>query len=268
MPKITAHGIGIHYERTGGDRPPVILLHGIRDSSRCWPRVTAALQPSYDVIALDARGHGHSDKPVAGYSLDVLADDVAAVITALGLDRPAVVGHSLGALTAAELAACHPDLVRCIALEDPPWRYSDQAPDDWAALMDNFRASAAILQSMTADQMAAYAQSQNPRMALWDKTDVDGWVESKQRLSLLVMDDMRSHPHNWRQAVARIVCPALLLTGDPAKGGFCPPDIVREVRVLNPRIVVIDIASAGHNIRREAFGAYIDAVRSFLDAHI
>jgi N-formylmaleamate deformylase len=43
MPRITANGIGIHYERTGGDKPSVVLLHGIRDSSRCWPPVAAAL---------------------------------------------------------------------------------------------------------------------------------------------------------------------------------------------------------------------------------
>jgi pimeloyl-ACP methyl ester carboxylesterase len=55
--------------------------------------------------------------------------------------------------------------------------------------------------------------------------------------------------------------------GDAAKGGFCPPEIVREVRTLNPTIVVLDIASAGHQLRREALGEYVDAVRSFLDAH-
>jgi N-formylmaleamate deformylase len=268
MSRITANGISFHYERTGGDKPPVLLLHGIRDSSGCWPRVTAALQASYDVIAPDARGHGRSDAPAIGYSLEVLADDVAAVITGLRLGRPAVVGHSLGAMTAAELAARHPDLVRCIVLEDPPWRYSEQTPEEWAALMDNFRSSAVTLQSMTAGQMAEFAQRANPRMALWEKADVDGWVESKQRLSLLVMDDMRSHPQSWRRAVARIVCPSLLLTGDQAKGGFCPPDIVREVRALNPDIVVLDVATAGHQLRREAFGEYMAAVQTFLDAHM
>jgi N-formylmaleamate deformylase len=267
MPIFTANGIGIHYERTGGDRPPVVLLHGICDSSHCWPRVTAALEPSYDVIALDARGHGQSAAPTTGYNLEALADDVAGVISALGLKQPAVVGHSLGAMTAAELAARHPELARCIVLEDPPWIYSDQAPEEWAAVIDSFRSSAVAFRAMTSAQVAEQARRTNPRMVLWDKADVAGWVEANQRVSLLVMDDMRSHPHDWRSAVAHIACPALLLAGDPAKGGFCPPDVVREVRALNPTIVVVEIASAGHQLRREALGEYIDAVRSFLDAH-
>jgi len=153
MGTVMANGIGIYYERTGGDKPPVVLCHGVRDSSRCWPRVEAALKSSDDVIRLDARDHGRSDAPEEGYGLDGLADDVAGVIAALGLKQPAVVGHSLGAMTAAELAGTYPDLVRCIVLEDPPWRYSEQTAEEWAALIDSFRASAVALKAMTGEQM-------------------------------------------------------------------------------------------------------------------
>ena len=53
MPEIVANGIRIYYERTGGDKPPVVLLHGITDSGRCWPRVVAALR---DVLAAEEEG--------------------------------------------------------------------------------------------------------------------------------------------------------------------------------------------------------------------
>ena len=66
MPYVTANGIRLHYERTGGfsaraKKPPIILLHGITDSGACWPRLQAALAPDYDLIMPDARLHGLSD---------------------------------------------------------------------------------------------------------------------------------------------------------------------------------------------------------------
>jgi len=105
-------------------------------------------------------------------------------------------------------------------------------------------------------------------MALWDKSDVAGWVDAKQRVSLRVMDGMRTHPPRWRQAVVWITCSTLILAGDPAKGGSCPPETVQQVQTLNSSIQVINVPEAGHQIRREAFSTYMEAVRSFLGAHM
>ena len=105
MAKVMTNGIRIHYERTGGAKPALVLCHGITDSGGCWPRVVAALKKDYDLVMLDARGHGGSEAPRSGYSLDIMADDVAGVIDALGLQRPCIIGHSMGAMTAARTAA-------------------------------------------------------------------------------------------------------------------------------------------------------------------
>jgi pimeloyl-ACP methyl ester carboxylesterase len=118
---VQANGITIHYYRTGGDnKPSILLLHGITDSGQCWPRVAHDLEGSYDVIMTDARGHGHSGGSATAFSIALLADDAAAAIRALGLEKPYVWGHSMGAITAAMLAASYPDLVRAVVLEDPP----------------------------------------------------------------------------------------------------------------------------------------------------
>src|SRR5690348_15607606 len=80
-------------ERT--DRPSAFLLHCITGSGLSWVRVGPALADRYRVFALDMRGHGDSIKPPAGvYRLRHTADDAAAFIEALGLDRPMVMGHS------------------------------------------------------------------------------------------------------------------------------------------------------------------------------
>ena len=98
---VEANGIKLHYTRTGGDKPPLVLAHGVTDDGLCWTPVAGALASEYDVVMVDARGHGRSDAPEGGYSLTALAADLAGVIAALELRQPAILGHSMGAATSA-----------------------------------------------------------------------------------------------------------------------------------------------------------------------
>src|SRR4051794_8028698 len=100
---VTANGIRLHYTRTGAGtapgKPAVVLTHGFSDNGLCWTPVAEVLADDYDVIMIDARGHGQSDAPAEGYGSAEHAADVAGVIAALGLRRPALLGHSMGAAT-------------------------------------------------------------------------------------------------------------------------------------------------------------------------
>ena len=117
---IMVNGLLLHYTRTGGARPPAVLAHGFSDDGLCWTPVAEALAPDYDVVMVDARGHGRSAAPEQGYGSADHANDLAGVIQALGLKRPAVLGHSMGAASTLVLAGMYPDLPRAILLEDPP----------------------------------------------------------------------------------------------------------------------------------------------------
>ncbi|NJN80882.1 MAG: alpha/beta hydrolase [Caldilineaceae bacterium] len=130
--RVAANGISLEYHRTGGNRPPILLAHGATDRGLCWIRLAKALEKEYELIMVDARGHGKSDAPAAGYSSIDHAADLAGVIRALGLEKPAVIGHSMGAASAAQLAVAHPDLIACAILEDPPWREAtgDELPSE------------------------------------------------------------------------------------------------------------------------------------------
>src|SRR5439155_22026915 len=107
---VTANGLRIHYYRTGGYKPPLLLSHGATDSGLCWTRVARDLESDYDVILPDARGHGLSDAPASGYTSGDRAADLAGFIDGLGLQRPAVGGHSMGAATTLRFVADYPDV--------------------------------------------------------------------------------------------------------------------------------------------------------------
>jgi N-formylmaleamate deformylase len=115
---VLVNGLRLHYTRTGGAKPAVVLAHGFSDDGLCWTPVAKVLEPDYDVITVDARGHGQSDAPECGYNMADMAGDLAGVIAELGLHRPAVVGHSMGGGTALALAGLYPDVPGAILLED------------------------------------------------------------------------------------------------------------------------------------------------------
>ena len=96
---IVSSGIRIRYHRTGGDKPTLLIAHGVTDNGLSWSRFARAMEQNYDVILYDRRGHGFSDAPESGYTFRDHAEDMAGLITALGLDRPHILGHSGGAVT-------------------------------------------------------------------------------------------------------------------------------------------------------------------------
>src|ERR1700730_16236205 len=127
-----------HYLSWGAERtelPSALLLHGITSSALSWGRVGTALADRYRVYALDMRGHGESIKPPRGtYSLRQTADDAIAFLEVLGLQRPALLGHSWGGATAIVLASGAgsqkpvPQFSHLI-LGDPPPRLHSVSPE-------------------------------------------------------------------------------------------------------------------------------------------
>jgi N-formylmaleamate deformylase len=117
---ILTNGIRMHYWRTGGaGKVPLVLAHGSSDDGLCWTNLAKELESSFDIVMIDARGHGLSDPPKPGDAVDVQADDLAGLIRELNLDRPIVMRHSMGSFAAAAFAAKYPDVPRAVVLEDP-----------------------------------------------------------------------------------------------------------------------------------------------------
>src|SRR5215213_240816 len=104
----------------GGEGPPLLLVHGWPENWYAWRLLMPALARDFEVIAVDQRGIGLTEKPQDGYDAGTLAADLVALMDALGHERFAVVGHDTGLIISYALAADHPDRVdRLVAAEVP-----------------------------------------------------------------------------------------------------------------------------------------------------
>jgi 3-oxoadipate enol-lactonase len=115
MSKLSIQNINIHYESVGqGD--PLLLLHGLGSSTRDWEKQIAFFSKNYQVITVDIRGHGQSDKPPGPYSIALFAADIAELINILDIKPVHVVGISMGGMIAYQLAATHHQLVKSMTI--------------------------------------------------------------------------------------------------------------------------------------------------------
>jgi pimeloyl-ACP methyl ester carboxylesterase len=104
----------------GGQGPPLLLVHGWPQNWYAWRQLMPALAESFTVVAVDQRGIGLSDKPEGGYDTGTLANDLVALMGALGHERFAVVGHDTGFAIGYAMAADHPRRIDRIALAEIP----------------------------------------------------------------------------------------------------------------------------------------------------
>ncbi|WP_255511009.1 alpha/beta fold hydrolase [Micromonospora sp. WP24] len=116
---VEAGGVRQHVV-VGGAGPPLLLVHGWPESWYAWRLVMPALARDFEVIAVDQRGIGRTDKPREGYDSATLANDLVALMDALGHQRFAVVGHDTGYIIAYALAADHPDRVERLVVAEIP----------------------------------------------------------------------------------------------------------------------------------------------------
>ena len=262
---VLTNGIRIHYHRSGGEKPPIVLLHGITDSGLCWPFVAEALVEDYDLIGVDARGHGLSEKPESEkvYSREDHAKDVAGLIEALGLVKPAVIGHSMGSGTATTMAALFPDVPGALVLEDPPWREADDSPEGLADAQQHlteWKETIITRKTLSPEQLRAQGKVDNP---LWADEEFDNWIDAKFAVSENVVGYIHNLSLGWEEAVSRILCPTLVITANPELGAIVTPEVASRVQ-SNPNVSIANVPDAGHNIRRDRFDAYISAVKTFL----
>jgi len=123
MPKVKANGITINYEQQGTGEP-LVLIPFLTADNACYAFQVADYAKHFTCISIDPRGAGESDKPDGTYSMELFADDIAAFIQAIGIERAHVSGVSLGAATGLWVAAKYPQRVKTLSVHSG-WTKSD-----------------------------------------------------------------------------------------------------------------------------------------------
>ena len=261
---VSVNGIQLHTLHQGVGQP-LLLLHGVTDNASYWGWTASMLAQTYDVIALDQRGHGLSDGPESGYRMTDYVADAAAVLR-LCAARPAIViGHSFGGWVGTRLAAEHPELVRSLILEDPPFRgnapevRSTQEQDrirfEWFSWLRE-------LAGKTRQELVQRCQADNPA---WSQEDCDHWALSKLQVRPRIYEaggiefDTR-----WQEAAARVRCPTLLIYGDEARGSIVNREAAMFVQTLIKDCTLVHIVGAGHAIHRDRAQNMMSEIQRFL----
>ena len=134
---VEADGIKIHYELSGKERAPVVVLsHSLACSQVMWWPQLELLQAHFRVLRYDTRGHGHSAAPPGAYTLDQLVADAAGMLDALGIERVHWVGLSMGGMIGQGLALGHPGRLMTLVLADTAAIIPAEAQPVWQERID------------------------------------------------------------------------------------------------------------------------------------
>jgi len=123
MPTVRANGVNLYYESTGQGEPLVLIPYLAADQA-CYAFQVADYAKRFTCIMVDLRGAGQSDKPRGPYSTELFADDIAAFLQAINVEKAHIAGLSLGAAVGMQLAAKHPEKVRSLSLHSS-WPKTD-----------------------------------------------------------------------------------------------------------------------------------------------
>jgi N-formylmaleamate deformylase len=261
---LTIKGVKIHYYRTGGKKPPFILLHGMSDSGLCWTPIAEVLSEKYDVIMPDLQGHGLSNRIDAAFTFESHMNQVVGLVKALRLKKPLIMGHSLGAGTAVNVAANHPGLPRAIILEDPAWSTPSSLSRSQAEankMTQDFKQIFSGIQQKTAAELLTECRNTNPN---WSETESKPWAESKLQFDIAYFNLLGMNPSSYTELMPKIKCPVLLVL---AENGINPRETAEDIAQLwksKHPFKWVQIKGATHNIRRDKFQEFQDALFGFL----
>jgi pimeloyl-ACP methyl ester carboxylesterase len=234
-----ANGIDIHYSRTGGAKPPLVLLHGLTGSGACWTPLARALEHDFDVVMPDARGHGDSGAPRDGYQYDDHAHDVIELIGALGLCAPVVLGHSMGGMTAAMVACRAAGTIRGVVLVDPTFLSLERQREVFDS--DVAEQHRRLLGQDRCD-VIAQLRTRHPRRSA---EMIELIADARLRTQLRAFDVLAPPNPDYRELVKSIEVPILLVIGD---AGIVTLETAQELQRLNARVRIERMEDAGHGM--------------------
>ncbi|MFF3909358.1 alpha/beta fold hydrolase [Streptomyces sp. NPDC001848] len=252
----------------GEQAPGVLLLHGLMGRASHWAPTARRLAERHRVVALDQRGHGRSDKPADGYTREAYIDDAEAALEQLGLAPAVLIGHAMGALTAWQLAAKRPDLVRALVICDMRASALGAASQrEWETWFKSWPLPFATL----ADVRKWFGEddpwAERPNRARGEfyaevmTESPDGWRPVFDPEHMLRSRETWVYDAHWEE-LAQVRCPTLVVRG--LDGELGRAEAQEMVRVL-PHGQYAEVPDAGHFLHYDQPEAWRAAIEPFLD---
>lgn len=218
----------------------IVFLHGYTDSRRAFAPMLTSMPSSFRRVVFSHRGHGDSDKPMSGYRVGDLADDLATVLDGLEIPRAVLVGHSMGSLIATRYALARPERVAGLALIG-----------GFATLRDNM-----AVEPFWRETIADLADPVDPAMVRAFQESTLARPVPASFLDLVVTESLKLPARVWTQtlhglldedfshSLARIDAPTLLIWGD--QDATSDRAEQRRLQAFMPGAELVSIAGGGH----------------------
>ncbi|CAM5597218.1 alpha/beta hydrolase [Streptomyces spiroverticillatus] len=249
--------------------PGVLLLHGLMGRSSHWAATARWLAERHRAVALDQRGHGRSEKPSDGpFSRDAYVADAEAVVEQLGLAPVTLIGHSMGALTAWQLAAKRPDLVRALVVCDMRasalGAASQREWEDWFKAWPVPFATLADVRKWFGEDDPWVERPSPARGEFFAEVmaeRADGWRPVFSRRQMLLSRATWVYDAHWDE-LSQVQCPTLVVRG--LDGELGRAEAQEMVRVL-PRGQYAEVVDAGHLVHYDQPEGWRAAIEPFLE---
>lgn len=258
MKKTKGDGINIQVAIWEGAGKEILSIHGLTANCRFWDCLASALSPRHKLIAMDLRGRGLSDKPPTGYSIDSHCKDVLALMDDLGLQRPVLMGHSLGAFISLVYAARNPQRVDRLILVDGGGKLAEaQMAKVFAGIKPSLDRLGKVFPSfedyLSQMKQAPYLQPWNPfrdRYFQYEVERVEGGVRSRVHPKHIEEEAQNLGKVDSAQFYSKVISPTLILRA--TKGMLAEDDFVLPADIANrmvremPNAKRVDVEGANH----------------------
>ncbi|WP_321937172.1 alpha/beta hydrolase [Paraburkholderia sp. J8-2] len=272
---IEANGLRLHYLQAGNpqnDATPVLLLHGYAETSHMWQPLMTQLGEQRVVIAPDLPGAGNSAIPARGYDKKTLAQDIHAMVQALGYRKVKLVGHDIGLMVAYAYAAQYPDEVESITLMDAflpgvgDWQKVWLLRDKWHF---NFYGTTPL--ALVDGRERIYFEhfwndfAADPKHSV-PEADRERYTAAYARPGRMKagFEYFHAFPQDAADFAAfaqtPLTMPMLVLAGEKASGTF----LIDQARLVDTNVQGVVIPGAGHWLMEEAPGPTIAAIERFV----
>lgn len=282
---VYVNGIRINYYKSAAvvGKPVIIMVHGVTDNGLCWANLSLKLQKDYSIYMLDTRGHGLSDPFTSSDDGETLLKDVVGFVKAMNIEKPVLMGHSMGAATVMRVGANYPDIARAIIMLDPfvsrapiaagvPARKpsnkeqdveksKSSEPKKISFSMFGDPETLVNQNNHSYDDFIALGKKQNSK---WDILDIQYWALSKKQYHgayTPAQQQAMSGIMKTENALQKITVPSIILKADTTpEGKKANEDAVAGLE----KVKLVHMTGTGHNLHHDDLEATVSVITNFL----